>query len=130
MRTYRPGLYTGTVAVRSATLVGSKAVQDILLSLLFIWLARLDPSGYGLIVLGLSIAMLLRSLQSMGLDQYTLRELSSSHTQQGVLLKQMARIKVIIAAWMILLFLAFASSERMAFISYCDCFGLVVWSMF
>jgi len=103
-----------SVALRSSALVGSKAVQDVLTSLLFILLARTDPSGYGLIVLGLSVAMLLRSLQSLGLDQFTLRELSSSQISQGQILRQMAKIKIVIACCMVLLFLAYALLQQWA----------------
>ena len=98
----------GSFAVRSAALVGSKAVQDILASLLLIWLARLDPSGYGLTVLGMSAAMLLRALQSMGMDQYTLRELSALDSRRGALLRKMARVKIIIIAAVITVFLGFS----------------------
>ncbi len=98
----------GTVVFRSAALIGSKAVQDVLLSLLFIWLARIDQSGYGLIVLGVSVAMLLRSLQSMGLDQYTLRELSSGEARTSPLLRRMAKVKVLIAGVALCSFLVFA----------------------
>lgn len=97
-----------TVLLRSSALIGSKTIQDGLLSLLFIWLARTDQPGYGLIVLGLSIVMLLRSLQSLGLDQYTLRELSSSQTHTRPLLNQMAMAKFLIAGMTILIFLTFA----------------------
>ncbi|WP_041916387.1 lipopolysaccharide biosynthesis protein [Desulfocapsa sulfexigens] len=97
-----------TIIFRSLALIGSKSVQDALLSLLFIWLARIDQSGYGLIVLGLSIVTLLRSLQSMGLDQYTLRELSASKSGTGPLLRQMALMKVLISGGSIFIFLTFA----------------------
>ncbi len=98
-----------TIALRSAALIGSKSVQDGLLSILFIWLARINQSGYGLIAFGLSITMLLRSLQSMGLDQYTLRELSSTRDRTGCFLKQMITIKTIIAGGAIIIFLIFAT---------------------
>lgn len=97
-----------TVALRSAALVGSKTVQDGLLSLLLIWLARSNQVDYGLIVLGASVAMLLRALQSMGLDQYTLREFSSSQSNTGSLLRQMIKIKTLIAGGTIFVFLIFA----------------------
>ncbi|MBU1565761.1 MAG: hypothetical protein KJ630_09040 [Proteobacteria bacterium] len=98
----------GTVVLRSSALIGSKAVQDVFLSLLFIWLARINQSGYGLIVLGLSVAMLLRSVLSMGLDQYTLRELSSSLAHTGTLLRKMARVKILISGVALFSFLVFA----------------------
>jgi len=104
-----------TVALRSSALIGSKTVQDGMLFLLFIWLARTDQSGYGLIVLGLSVVMLLRSLQSLGLDQYTLRELSSSQAHTGPLLKQMAMTKFLIAGITILIFVAFALVKQWPF---------------
>jgi O-antigen/teichoic acid export membrane protein len=97
-----------TVTLRSAALVGSKTVQDGLLSLLLIWLARNNQMDYGLIVLGSSVAMLLRALQSMGLDQYTLREFSSSQANTGSLLWKMIKIKTLIAGGTFFIFLAFA----------------------
>ena len=106
-----PDFSLKSIVSRSAALIGSKTVQDSLLSILFIWLARTDQSGYGLIMLGLSNVILLRSLQSMGLDNYTLRELSSSsgdsdHT--GSLLRQMTMTKVFISCGAILIFLIFS----------------------
>lgn len=98
----------GTVVFRSGALIGSKAVQDVFLSLLFIWLARIDLSGYGLIVLGVSATMLLSSLQSMGLDQYTLRELSAGEARTGPLLRRMAKVKILIAGVALCSFLGFA----------------------
>ncbi len=106
-----PDFSLKSIVSRSAALIGSKTVQDTLLSILFIWLARTDQSGYGLLMLGLSSVILLRSLQSMGLDNYTLRELSSSsedsnHT--GSLLRQMTMTKVFISCGAILVFLIFS----------------------
>lgn len=97
-----------TVVLRSSTLIGSKAIQDCLLSLLFIWLARTNQSDYGLIILGCSVTMLLRSLQSMGLDQYTLREFSASRTLSSQLLRQMSWIKIQIGVLALACFLCFA----------------------
>jgi O-antigen/teichoic acid export membrane protein len=104
-----------TIAIRSSVLIGSKTVQDGLLFLLFIWLARTDQSGYGLISLGMSVVMILRALQSLGLDQYTLRELFSSKIQASQLLKQMAMAKLFIAGITILIFLVFALVKQWPF---------------
>ena len=52
--------------------------------------------------------MLLRALQSMGLDQYTLREFSSSQSNTGSLLRQMIKIKALIAGGAIFIFLIFS----------------------
>ncbi|THB72147.1 MAG: hypothetical protein D6B25_17325 [Desulfobulbaceae bacterium] len=97
-----------SIAFRSAVLVGSKAIQDLLSSLLFIWLARSNQTGYGLIMFGLSVAMLLRSIQSMGLDQYTLRELTAGRCSERLLLARMARLKLLLSFAVIAVFLLIA----------------------
>lgn len=97
-----------TIIVRSSALIGSKAIQDGLLSILFIWLARTNQSGFGLIILGSSIAALLRSIQSMGLDQYTLREFSASPSLSSHFLRQMSWIKIQIFLLAAVCFFCFA----------------------
>ncbi len=85
-----------TVVLRASALIGGKLIQDGLLFLLLIWLARINQEGYGLILFGFSIVSLLRSLQGMGLDQYALRDLSTRGSVSRSILWQMSKIKILI----------------------------------
>jgi len=93
---------------RAGALVAGRWVQDGLLALLLIWLARTDQSGYGLFVFGAGVAAMMRSVLALGLDQYALREFALNQGSRARLLKQMIKIKGLLGALILAGLVAFA----------------------
>lgn len=87
---------TKTFLTRTSALVAGKGVQDGLKFLLLLWLARTDQSGFGLFVFGTGVAILIRSMLGLGLDQFTVRELTQNHGGRGLILGRMVRLKAIV----------------------------------
>ncbi len=87
---------TRNFLARAMALAASKGIQDGLLSLLLLWLARTDQSGYGLFMFGIGVAVMIRSVLALGLDQYSLREFSFSLQGRGEVLARILRIKVLL----------------------------------
>ncbi len=85
-----------TVGTKASALVAGKWVQDAFGFLLLLWLARTNPSGFGLFVFGAGVAALIRSFLTLGLDQFTIRELAWDSNAQGRVLGQMIRLKLLI----------------------------------
>ncbi len=86
---------TKTFLTRAAALVAGKGVQDGLKFILLLWLARTDQSGFGLFVFGVGVAILIRSILSLGLDPFTVRELTQDYESRGQILGQMVRLKIV-----------------------------------
>ena len=93
---------------RAGALIAGRWVQDGLLALLLIWLARTDQSGYGLFVFGAGVAAMMRSVLALGLDQYALREFALNQGSRPRLLKQMVKIKGSLGALILAGLVAFA----------------------
>lgn len=89
---WKPGFFS-----RLAALIASQAVQDGVLSLLLLWLARTDQSGYGLFVFGAGVAAMMRSVLALGLDQYAIREFALAEQPRADLLRQMVRLKSLLS---------------------------------
>ncbi len=81
---------------RTAAIVAGKGIQDGLKFGLLLWLAREDQAGFGILVFGVGVAVLTRSVLGLGLDQFTLRELTLRPTTRGRVLGQMVRLKVVL----------------------------------
>ncbi len=87
--------------LRAGALTASRGVQDALQTVLLLWLARVDQSGYGLFVFGAGVAAMARSILALGLDQFTLREFAADEASRGRVLSGMVRIKAVLG-WLIL----------------------------
>ncbi|MCF6290725.1 MAG: polysaccharide biosynthesis C-terminal domain-containing protein [Desulfobacterales bacterium] len=87
---------TKNFLARAMALSASKGIQDGFISLLLLWLARTDQSGYGLFMFGIGVAAMIRSVLALGLDQYSLREFSFSLQGRGEVLARIVRIKIIL----------------------------------
>ncbi len=85
-----------TFLTKASALVAGKWVQDGFKFLLLLWLARRDQSGFGIFVFGVGVAVLIRSVLALGLDQFTLRELTLKQETRGHVLGQMIRLKVVV----------------------------------
>ncbi len=85
-----------TFLTRASALIAGKGVQDGLKFLLLLWLARRDQSGFGIFVFGVGIAVLIRSVLALGLDQFTLREFTLKEETRGSVLGRMVRLKVVV----------------------------------
>ncbi len=94
---------------RTTALMASRGIQDGLVMLLLLWLARRDQSGYGLFVFSAGVAAMVRAGLTLGLDQYALREFSSNEPSRALLLGQMTRIKTILGVVILAGLVAFAA---------------------
>lgn len=87
---------------RAGSLTLARVLQGLLQAAVLIWLARIDKSGYGLYIFGMSLAMPAGALLTLGLDHYTIREAADRPGEGRALALRMIRIKVVGAGLVLL----------------------------
>ena len=89
-------MQTKEFVAKASALMAGKWVQEAFKFLLLLWLARTNQAGFGLFVFAAGIALMIRSLLTLGLEQFTLRELMLDSDARGRVLGQMIRLKVLV----------------------------------